>query len=406
MNNQSQSQTNSQTRRGPLARFKILDLTRLRSGPTAVRQLGDWGADVIKIETPEALGVSDGWGDARLGPDFQNLHRNKRSLTLNLKDPDGLAIFKKLADTADVIVENFRPDVKFRLGIDYETLSATNPGLVYASVSGFGQDGPYANRPGYDQIVQGMGGLMAITGLPGQGPVRAGIAVADSATGLYCSIGILTALLERDQSGRGQWVQTSLLESMIGMLDFQAARWLINQEIPEQAGNDHPTSIPTGVFPTSDGHINIAGAGAQQMWERLCKAAGAEHLLAREEYKTGKLRSANRVVLNQELSAITCTESTAEWIKRFEQASVACGPIYRMDQVFNDPQTQHLGIATPVHHPELGDIQVVGQPVGLSRTPSEIRTATPARGEQTDDVMQELGYSETEIADLKARLVI
>jgi formyl-CoA transferase len=400
------SQSQAQTRRGPLARFKVLDLTRLRSGPTAVRQLGDWGADVIKIETPEALGVSDGWGDTRLGPDFQNLHRNKRSLTLNLKDSEGLAIFKKLADTADVIVENFRPDVKFRLGIDYETLRATNPGLVYASVSGFGQDGPYANRPGYDQIVQGMGGLMAITGLPGQGPVRAGIAVADSATGLYCSIGILTALLERDESGLGQWVQTSLLESMIGMLDFQAARWLINHEIPEQAGNDHPTSIPTGVFPTSDGHINIAGAGAQQMWERLCKAVGAEHLLAREEYKTGKLRSANRVALNQELSALTSQDSTAQWIKRFEKASVACGPIYRMDQVFNDPQTQHLGIATPVHHPELGDIEVVGQPVGLSRTPSEIRTATPARGEQTDDVMHALGYSAAEILDLKARLII
>ena len=394
------------TRRGPLARFKVLDLTRLRSGPTAVRQLGDWGADVIKIETPEGLGVSDGWGDARLGPDFQNLHRNKRSLTLNLKDSEGLAIFKKLADTADVVVENFRPDVKFRLGIDYETLRVTNPGLVYASVSGFGQEGPYANRPGYDQIVQGMGGLMAITGLPGQGPVRAGIAVADSATGLYCSIGILTALLERDESGCGQWVQTSLLESMIGMLDFQAARWLINQEIPEQAGNDHPTSIPTGVFPTSDGHINIAGAGAQQMWERLCKAAGAEHLLAREEYKTGKLRSTNRVALNAELSAVTRQDSTAEWIKRFEKASVACGPIYRMDQVFNDPQTQHLGIATAVHHPELGDIKVVGQPVGLSRTPSEIRTATPARGEQTEEVMHGLGYSAAEIADLKARLII
>lgn len=405
--NQNEHQKmNHSTRRGPLARFKILDLTRLRSGPTAVRQLGDWGADVIKIETPEALGVSDGWGDTRLGPDFQNLHRNKRSLTLNLKDPEGLAIFKKLADSADVIVENFRPDVKFRLGIDYETLSASNPGLVYASVSGFGQDGPYANRPGYDQIVQGMGGLMGITGLPGQGPVRAGIAVADSATGLYCAIGILTALLERDESGRGQWVQTSLLESMIGMLDFQAARWLINKEIPEQAGNDHPTSIPTGVFQTSDGHINIAGAGAQQMWERLCKAMGAEHLLEREQYKSGKLRSANRVALNQELSAITRLRTTDEWIKRFEKASVACGPIYRMDQVFNDPQTQHLGIATAVNHPELGDIEVVGQPVGLSRTPSEIRTATPARGAQTDAVMHELGFSDEQIKDLKARMVI
>ncbi len=396
----------SKPRKGPLARFKVLDLTRLRSGPTAVRQLGDWGADVIKIETPEALGVSDGFGDSRLGPDFQNLHRNKRSMTLNLKDPAGVGIFKKMVETADVVIENFRPDVKFRLGIDYETLRAINPRLVYASVSGFGQDGPYANRPGYDQIVQGMGGLMAITGLPGQGPVRAGIALADSSTGLYCALGILTALLEREESGVGQWVQTSLLESMIGMLDFQAARWLIGHEVPQQAGNDHPTSIPTGVFPTSDGHINIAGAGAQLMWERLCNAAHAEHLLDRAEYKTGKLRSAHRVELNRELSEITRQHSTQEWIERFEAASVACGPIYSMDQVFADPQTQHLGIATGVHHPELGDIQVVGQPVGLSRTPSEIRSATPARGEQTDTVMQEFGYSPEQIMDLRARLVI
>ncbi len=396
----------NQPRRGPLARFRILDLTRLRSGPTAVRQLADWGGDVIKIETPEALGASDGWGDSRLGPDFQNLHRNKRSLTLNLKDPDGLTIFKKMAQAADVIVENFRPDVKFRLGIDYESLRRTNPGLVYASISGFGQDGPYANRPGYDQIVQGMGGLMAITGLPGQGPVRAGIAVADSATGLYCAIGILTALLEREESGVGQWVQTSLLASMIGMLDFQAARWLIGGEVPEQAGNDHPTSIPTGVFETSDGHINIAGAGAQQMWERLCRAMHAESLLERPEYKTGKLRSANRVELNRELSALTRQDSTAHWIERFEAASVACGPIYSMDQVFADPQTRHLGIATPVHHPELGDIELVGQPVGLSRTPSEIRSATPARGEQTEEIMRELGYTDAQIKDLQARMVL
>jgi formyl-CoA transferase len=251
-----------------------------------------------------------------------------------------------------------------------------------------------------------MGGLMAVTGLPGQGPVRAGIAVADSATGLYCALGILTALLEREESGLGQWVQTSLLESMIGMLDFQAARWLIGKEIPEQAGNDHPTSIPTGVFQTSDGYINIAGAGAQQMWERLCKAMQAEHLLDRPEYKTGKLRSANRVALNAELTAITRLHSTQDWIRRFEAASVASGPIYRMDEVFDDPQTQHLGIAVPVQHPELGDIKVVGQPVGLSRTPSEIRSATPTRGADTDALMREFGYSSEQIAELQKRLVI
>jgi len=246
---------------------------------------------------------------------------------------------------------------------------------------------------------------MSITGVPGQGPVRAGIAVADSATGLYCALGILTALVERAESGKGQWVKTSLLESMIAMLDFQAARWLISKEIPTQAGNDHPTSIPTGVFETADGHINI-GAGAQQMWERLCKAIEAEELLERPEYQTGKLRSANRVALSQELNARIRTKPTAEWIKRFEKASVACGPIYRMDQVFEDPQTQHLGIATPVKHPDLGEIRVVGQPVGLSRTPSEVRTATPPLGSHTDVLMQELGFSDLDIKRLRERNVI
>ena len=393
-------------RQGPLARFRVLDLTRLRSGPTAVRQLADWGADVIKVESPDALGVSDGWGDSRLGPDFQNLHRNKRSITLNFKDPEGIAILKQLADQSDVIVENFRPNVKFKLGFDYETLRKTNPGLVYASISAFGQDGPYAKRPGYDQIAQGMGGLMSITGLPGQGPVRAGIAVADSSVGLYAALGILTALLERDVSGNGQWVQVSLLQAMIAMLDFQAARWLIAGEVPGQAGNDHPTSYPTGVFPTEDGHINIAGAGAQQMWKRLCTAIGAEHLLSRPEYETGELRSKNRDALRNELSEYTKRRTSKEWVALFESAGVACGPIYRMDEVFADPQTRHLGIAVPVSHPTLGNIEVVGQPFALSSTPSHIRSATPERGEHTDAVLLDLGYTAEQINNLKERQII
>lgn len=396
----------SYQRKGPLARFKALDLTRLRAGPTAVRQLSDWGCDVLKIESPEALGVSDGFGDSRMGPDFQNLHRNKRAITLNLKEPEGLAIFKKLADQTDIVLENYRPDVKHRLGVDYDTLSKTNPRLIYASISAFGQDGPYARRPGYDQIVQGMGGLMSITGLPGQGPVRAGIAVADSSAGLYCALGVLVALLEREESGKGQWVKASLLESMIGMLDFQAARWLMKNEVPGQAGNDHPTSVPTGVFATKDGHVNIAGASAQEMWRRLCKAMNAEHLLSRPEYDTAPLRSKNRVALNQELEAIMITRTSKEWIGVFEAASVACGPIYKMDEVFNDPQTKHLGIAVALQHPELGNIEVVGQPVSLSRTPAIIDSATPARSAHTDDVLRELGYSNEEIKALRARLII
>ncbi len=397
--------SNISSRRGPLSRFTIVDLTRVRSGPTCVRQLADWGADVIKVETPAGSDVSDGWGANRHGSDFQNLHRNKRSIGLNLKDPDGLSVFRKLADRADVVVENFRPDVKFRLGIDYETLRKTNPRLVYASISGFGQDGPYAKRAGFDQIAQGMGGLMAITGLPGQGPVRAGIAVADSSAGNYCAMGILMALLEREASGEGQWVQASLLQAMIAMLDFQAARWLMEGEIAPQAGNDHPTAIPTGVFPTADGHINISAA-AQAMWERLCKALGADELLAKPEYLTHALRSKNRVSCNKDLSDYTRRKSTREWIEVFEKTGVASGPIYKMNEVFEDPQVKHLGMAVPVTHPLLGRTRIVGQGFNLSRTPSEIRTATPECGEHTDEIMHMLGYSDEQIADLRHRTVI
>src|SRR3984885_14877167 len=269
-----------------LARFKVLDLTRVRAGPTAARQLADWGADVIKIELPKGLDESD-MGGPRHGPDFQNLHRNKRSLTLNLKEPDGVAIFKRMVETADVVIENYRPDVKFRLGVDYETIRAINKRIVYGSISGFGEDGPYRERPGFAQIAQGMGGLMSITGLPGQGPVRVGVPIADLSSGMYAAMGALIALLERDVSGEGQWVQTSLLQAQISMLDFQAARWTVAGDVPGQAGNDHPTGIPTGVFPTSDGHINIAASG-QHIFERFCKALGAESLIKDPDFDNGE----------------------------------------------------------------------------------------------------------------------
>jgi crotonobetainyl-CoA:carnitine CoA-transferase CaiB-like acyl-CoA transferase len=392
-------------RRGPLARFKVLDLTRVRAGPTAVRQLADWGADVIKIEDPAAEKGGEGMGGPRLGSDFQNLHRNKRSLTLNLKSPEGVAIFKKLVTWADVVVENYRPDVKFRLGIDYESLKPLNPRLVYASISGYGQDGPYRLRPGFDQIAQGMGGLMSVTGVPGQGPMRAGIAVADSSSGLYCAFGILAALLEREVSGEGQWVQTSLLQAQIAMMDFQAARWLQDRQVPPQAGNNHPTSIPTGVFKTKDGYINIAASGPA-IWERFCHAVGGEHWLQNPDYATSAARSKNRDKLNAEIEEKIKTRPSAEWIDLLNDAGVPCGPIYTVDQVFEDPQVKHLGMAAPVQHPKLGLTHVINQPVILSRTPSEIRTPTPGAGEHNAEILGALGYSAGDIEGLKQRGVI
>jgi crotonobetainyl-CoA:carnitine CoA-transferase CaiB-like acyl-CoA transferase len=389
----------------PLARFTVLDLTRVRAGPTCVRQLADWGANVLKVELPESIEGNAALGGPRHGSDFQNLHRNKRSITLNLREPEGIALFKRLVAQADVVVENYRPDVKYRLGVDYESLSQVNPRLVYGSISGFGEDGPYQQRPGFDQIAQGMGGLMSITGLPGQGPVRAGIPIADLCAGLFCAMGILTALLEREVSGKGQWVKTSLLQAQIFMLDFQATRWLMEHEVPPQAGNNHPTSIPTGVFKTRDGYINIASAG-QAIWERFCTAIEAEEFLSDPRYANGAARSQHRDALNVAIETYTQRYSSEELIALLNKAGVPCGPIYAIDQVFNDPQVQHLGIVQTVQHPVLGPIQLVGQPFTLSRHASALHTASPERGQDTEAVLTELGLSTEEVAGLRARHVI
>lgn len=388
-----------------LSRFKVLDLTRVRSGPTCVRQLADWGAQVVKIEMPPALDEGDPMGGPRHGSDFQNLHRNKRGLTLNLKSPEGVALFKRMAETADVIVENFRPDVKARLGVDYESMAKVNPRIVYASISGFGQDGPYAARPGFDQIAQGMGGLMSITGLPGQGPVRVGIPIADLCAGIFAAQGILVALLEREASGKGQWVQTSLLQAQIFMLDFQASRWLMEGQVPKQAGNNHPTSIPTGVFQTSDGYMNIAASG-NKIWERCARALGRTDLLEDERYKTAAGRSQHRDELNAELEKTTRTDTTAHWVDALNEAGVPCGPIYKVDEMFADPQVQHLGIAQKLNGGNRGEVAYVGQPITLSRTPSAIVSHPPEIGEHTEEVLAEMGLSAAEIADLRARQVV
>jgi formyl-CoA transferase len=380
-----------------LARFTVLDLTRVRAGPTCVRQLADWGANVIKIESPP--GVEDQMGGPREGSDFQNLHRNKRSMTLNLKTPEGLAAFKRMVKKADVVVENFRPDVKKRLGIDYKTLAKINPRLVYASISGFGQTGPYANRPGFDQIAQGMGGLMSITGLPGQGPVRAGIPIADLTAGLFAALGILVALLEREKSKKGQYVESSLLQAQIFMLDFQGSRYLVKGEVAKQAGNNHPTSIPTGVFKTRDGYINIATAG-QKTWQRFCEAVGATALMERPEYKTAEARSKNRDALSPEIDNYLAAATSAEWVERLNKAGVPSGPIYSIDQVFADPQVQHLGIVQSVTMKDKSKMRLLGQPVGLSRTPSRLAARPPDLGEHTNAILKEFGFSARDIAAL------
>jgi crotonobetainyl-CoA:carnitine CoA-transferase CaiB-like acyl-CoA transferase len=389
----------------PLARFTVLDLTRVRSGPTAVRQLADWGANVIKIEAPASIDIAKGMGGARSGPDFQNIHRNKRGMTLNLKSPEGHTVFMRMLERADVVVENFRPDVKTRLGIDYDALAAANPGIVLASISGFGQDGPYAMRPGFDQIAQGMGGLMSITGLPGQGPVRVGVPIADLSAGLYAAIGILIALLQREETGKGQWVRTSLLQAQIAMLDFQAARWLIDNEVPPQAGNNHPTSIPTGVFRTTDGYINIACSG-DVMWQRLCEVLGADELFENADYVDGEVRLSNRDALNEAIEAYTVKRSSNDMVESLNAAGVPCGPIYSIDEVFADPQVQHLGMSKTVQHVSLGQLDVVNNALNLGGAPEMTYRATPERGQHTGEVLAEFGYSESEISELAERGVI
>jgi len=369
-----------------------------------VRQFADWGANVIKIEQPGQKADDKPGGSAQFA-DYQNTHRNKRSITLNLKHPKGKALFMSLVKTADVVVENYRPNVKEKLGIDYESLKKVNPRIVLASVSGFGQDGPYKERPGLDQIAQGIGGLMSVTGEPGRGPMRAGIPVADLTSGLFCAIGTLIALLEREESGQGQWIHTSLLQAQVWMMDFQAMRWLMNGEIPGQSGNDHPTSSPTGVFKTADGYMNIAAMG-NDIFEKLCRVIGAEELISDERYKTVPLRGQNRPPLNEAINTKTQTQTTAHWIEKMNEAGVPCGPILNMQETMEDPQVEHLRMAESVQHPKLGDVRLVGQAIKLSRSALPTFRAAPESGEHNADVYGDLGLTSEQMAELQQEGII
>ena len=391
----------------PFSGVKVLDLTHARAGPTAVRLLSDWGADTIKIEQPAATSTDKGSIlGARNGFDLQNLHRNKKSLTINLKSSEGKRIFFDLVKRSDVIVENFRSQTKNRLGVDYQSCADINPRIIYGSLSGFGQDGPYDNRPGVDQILQGMGGLMSVTGLPGQGPVRVGIPICDLTSGMFLGFGLAAALFEREASGKGQWVQTSLLQAIIAMMDFQAARFLKDGEVPKQAGNDHPTGVPTGVFPTADGHINIAAAG-EVLFRRFCDAVGLSELYQDTRFDTYEGRSNNRAELNAEISKVTATQSSEYWVEMMQDVGVPCGPIYNMGEVFNDPQVKHLKMAWPMAN-ATGEFPVVRTPLAMSRTNvgDDVRLPTPELGEHTEQILSELGYDNVVITDLKKRNVI
>ena len=385
----------------PLADLRVIDLTVARAGPTCVRQLADWGADVVRVERPDRSDTPGPVGEHRHGSDYQNVHRNKRSLGLDLKAPGAGEVLMRLVDGADVLVENMRPPVKARLGFDWETVHARNPRLVYGSISGFGQDGPYAERGGVDQIAQGMGGLMSVTGLPGSEPTRVGIPVSDLSAGLYLAVGILVALHDRERTGIGRWVQTSLVESMVAMMDFQAARWTVDGEVPTSEGNHHPTLVPMGCFASADGYVNIAGPSGRLL-RSFCEAIGLPDLPEDPRFSSAGRRSRHRAELNALVAERLRTRTTAEWVEVLAVAGVPCGPVYRMDEVFADPQIEHLAMATPVEHPALGRLDLVRNAVRMTGAGPTVRSASPDAGDDTDSVLAELGYDPAEIDQLRA----
>lgn len=388
-----------------LGTLRVLDLSRVRAGPTCVRMLADFGADVIRIEPPPGIDANDDmFADSREGGDFQNLNRNKRSLTLNLKRPEGMAVLRRLLVATDVVVENWRPDVKRRLGLDYESLKAINPRVILASISGFGQDGPYAWRPGFDQVIQGMGGLTSVTGFPGQ-PVRAGIAVADSSAGLYLALGIFAALLERQHSGQGQWVHTSLLHSMIAMLDFQAARYLNEGDVPQPCGNDHPTASPMGLFRAKDGLLNLGVAGSGN-WRRFCEALQRLDWLDDERFSTSAARIAHRAELSQVIEEVFAAQPVSYWVDRLNRAGVPAGPLYTVPEIFEDPQVRHLGVTAQATTRSGKNCTFVTQPIRLERTPASVAAAAPGTGEHNEEVLREVGLTDDEIRHLCAQGIV
>jgi crotonobetainyl-CoA:carnitine CoA-transferase CaiB-like acyl-CoA transferase len=389
----------------PLSRFKVIDLTLARAGPSCVRTLADWGADVIRVEPPPEESDAGELVGRRDGSDFQNLHRNKRAITLNLKTEEGRAILMRLAEQADVVVENMRPGVTRRLGVDYDSVRARNPRIVYGSISGFGQYGPYTSRPSVDQIAQGMSGIMSVTGIPGQGPVRVGVAVTDIMAGAFLAQGILVALLDREVSGQGRWVQTSLIEAGLTLLDFQATRWTMDKKIPPQEGNNHPTNTPMGCFRTADGHINIV-ATSNKNFQIFCKLIDRATMATDPRFATTALRRQNKEAMNDMIADALQAKTTAEWFELIVAAGLPCGPVYNIKQAFADAQVEALRLKRSVSHPRLGELDLVAQPCEITGFDREIRTATPDLGEHNNEILGSLGYSAEDIEKLRVARVI
>jgi crotonobetainyl-CoA:carnitine CoA-transferase CaiB-like acyl-CoA transferase len=389
----------------PLSRFKVLDLTLARAGPSCVRTLADWGADVIRVEPPPGDSEADELLGRREGSDFQNLHRNKRAITLNLKTDAGREVLMRLAEQADVLVENMRPGVTRRLGVDFESVRKRNPRIIYGSISGFGQYGPYTERPSIDQIAQGMTGIMSVTGIPGQGPVRVGVAVTDIMAGAFLAQGILIALLDREVSGQGRWVQTSLLEAGITLLDFQATRWTMDKKVPPQEGNFHPTNTPMGLYPTADGFLNLAATSTKN-FQKFCKLIDRETMAADPRFASTALRRQNKQALNELIAEALRARTSRDWFEIMVAEGLPCGPVYDISEAFADPQVEALRIRRTVNHPKLGDIDLVAQPCEMSGFDRAIRTATPDLGEHTDEILQSLGYDADTIDKLRAAQAI
>jgi formyl-CoA transferase len=375
---------------GPLAGIRVLDLTIARAGPTCVRQLADMGADVIQVAAPR--------GEDLGGSDRSNLHRNKRSIVIDLRHEPGREVFYHLARGADVLVENFRPPVKNRLGVDPQSVWRVNPRIVYGSISGFGQDGPYASRPAVDQVAQGYGGLMTVTGPSGGGPWRAGIAISDVGAGTMLTAGILAALVARQRTARGQWVHTSLIETMVSFMDFQAVQWIADGRVPSQSGNDHPTLFPSAgaTFPTADGYVNIAALSG---FDDFCHLIGAPELAGDEMFSTPSGRRDNELELRQALEAVTRTRTTTEWVDALG-GHIPCGPVLSIDQVFADPQIRHLNLTRTVRGPDGAEAEVLRIPITFSDTPAQIHAGVPRAGEHTREILREAGLDEAAIERL------